>query len=70
MSFKCDKCKESQLPGTKPFRVVTKRRKRIYPLRLAEDGKTVIDKGGHGWEIAHEMNLCNDCYTEGKYATR
>lgn len=64
MSFICDKCHKPQRNHIKPIRVVVEIRKKIYPIRYAKDGKTVIDKGGKGIEIAREMNLCLPCSKE------
>jgi hypothetical protein len=65
MSFICDKCLKPQSNHEKPYRVIVETRKRIYPKRFAKDGKTIIDNGGDGWEIAREMNLCKSCHEEG-----
>jgi len=61
MSFRCEGC--GKVPGVqrKPIRVVVETREKIYPVRYAKDGKTVIDKGGKGSEIVREMNLCSFC---------
>ena len=58
MSFRCDSCNRVE---QKPIRKVVETREKIYPVRYASDGKTIIDKGGRGREIVHEMNLCADC---------
>ena len=61
MSFKCDGCQKTQANRDKPIRVVAETREKIYPIRYAKDGKTVIDNGGRGTEIAREINLCAPC---------
>ena len=61
MSFICEGCFNPQDTYEKPIRFVSETRKKVYPVRYAKDGKTIIDKGGTGIEIAKEMNLCRNC---------
>ena len=59
MSFICQECGEVQDTGSKPKRVITQRREKIYPER--KEGKIVIDNGGRGWEIVAEKVVCDVC---------
>ena len=59
MSFRCEFCGEAQPAGSKPIRVVTLWRDKLYPVRFARDGKTIIDRGGRGKEVAAEKNSCS-----------
>ena len=63
MSFKCDRCSKVFPNHDAPIKTVTSIRDKEYPKRFAADGKTVIDNGGHGWEVAKEENLCATCRT-------
>jgi hypothetical protein len=49
--FKCDGCQRSD---HRPNRVVVERRSVVYPDRPDRPG-------GHGSQIAREMNLCSAC---------
>ena len=60
MSFRCQNCKGSQPVHSKPNRVVIQTRNKVYPERRDRDNN-VIDKGGSGYEVAAEMQMCNDC---------
>lgn len=62
MSFKCQKCGEAFPDKVKPIRIITKTRKKVYPVRYdKKDPKIVIDNGGNGWEIVEEKMVCVDC---------
>lgn len=61
MSFACQACGTPQTTGTKPNKVVTKQRRKVYPVRYTPDGKRIIDNGGMGIETAEELNLCDKC---------
>jgi hypothetical protein len=65
MSFICDCCLTPLGNGTKPIRRVLETREKHYPTRFAQDGKTVIDRGGIGREIVREVSLCKKC-NEGR----
>ena len=58
MSFRCEEC---GIHAKKPTKNVALRRYKKYPKRFAEDGKTIIDAGGQGWEIVREKMLCKGC---------
>lgn len=60
MAYKCGVCGKPQKNGTKPKLVITGKRPKIYPERFGLDGKS-IDKGGEGWEIAGEQQVCPAC---------
>jgi hypothetical protein len=60
MSFRCEICKQPQPDHTKPVRVVTEEREKIYPPRYRSD-RTLIDEGGVGTEIVKEKSLCQPC---------
>lgn len=62
MSFRCQNCDAVQKSGTKPVKTVTKIRPKVYPVRYSDPEKRhIIDNGGHGTEIAEELNLCEKC---------
>ena len=64
MSFICDNCGRTAKTHEKPVRVITKKRERIYPIRREDpfDLKSkVIDRGGIGWDIAEEKQVCSGC---------
>lgn len=63
MSFRCDNCNKVQPAYSKPIKVITETRNRIYPKRFADlEQKIVIDNGGVGTEVVKEVDLCQDCY--------
>ena len=68
MSFICKNCGEVQEAKTKPILLITKKRKKKYPERFNDEGKT-IDKGGQGYETAEEKQLCPDCIKENEDGT-
>lgn len=62
MSFRCEVCDRPIGKYQKPITVVTQTRDKVYPKRFAEDGKTVIDNGGKGYETVKEIHACQECY--------
>lgn len=63
MSFRCEKCGKAQKPRTKPIRVVTEMRDKVYPQRF-DDEDNIIDSGGVGREIVSEIQICLECKEE------
>jgi len=64
MSFRCESCGTAQPAKAKPVRIPVKFRPAVYPLRvhLVEGREKVMDQGGNGLEISHEVNLCQQCH--------
>lgn len=62
MSFRCRKCNRALKDGQIPVMVVTEQRPRSYPP-VFEDGKLKY-KGGDGWEIVEEVQMCRPCASE------
>jgi len=62
MSFRCEEC---NVHAKKPVRTTILKRHKEYSKRFGEDGKTVIDGGGVGWEIHQEKLLCSVCAPDG-----
>ena len=60
MSFKCDKCGKVQPPRSKPVRLVTEYRDKVYPPRF-DSNHVCIDNGGKGREIVGETIYCQPC---------
>jgi len=70
--FDCGECKRTTKPGEKATRVVVEMRAATYPfresaLRFRKEGKRVIkhDRGGRGFEIVKEINICPSCVASG-----
>lgn len=63
MSFICQICQKVQGNGIKPIPLVIKSRKVSYPERYNEENK-LIDKGGSGFEVVQEVQICNNCVEE------
>lgn len=70
--YRCDECHEA-VDGS-PTRVVLETREKVYEPRFKKinpDGPEVernmmcVDKGGKGWEIVKEANLCPKCLAKG-----
>jgi len=60
MCFRCEDCKKT-VHGA-PIKVVTKTRPMIYTGEtFLVQGKPVTTKGGVGWEIVKEKQLCDKC---------
>ena len=60
MSYRCEgPCRRKKGPGSKPIRIVTKTRAKVYPPRYVNG--EMVDKGGEGREIVEEKNFCPDC---------
>lgn len=51
--------------GPRPEKVVREYRSKMYPPRMRRH--RLIDKGGEGYEIVSESNLCKDCATLAWY---
>lgn len=49
--FNCERCKKT---ARHPNRIVVEKRDKVY------------DGGHRGWEIAKEMNLCDECFKKAK----
>lgn len=75
--FRCDICKKVQEAGIAPTKTITQTREAIYPERWEEvdvelpDGRikkerVLVDKGGTGWEIVAEINVCPKCLGENE----
>lgn len=65
MSFICEICNRPMPIGSKPIQYVTKTREVEYPERVVVDPlskkRKVIDRGGVGWEIVKQLNICKRC---------
>jgi hypothetical protein len=61
MSFRCEECNIVQPDRTKPKRVVTKIRNKVYSIRK-NSAEEVIDRGGKGWEVLQEKDVCDKCF--------
>jgi rubredoxin len=79
VSFICGLCKEQQPNGTKANIVVTRKRKKEYPLRFnvfrffnEEEGEHQFkdDPGGVGWEPMKEAHACPMCAEVAKMRER
>jgi len=56
--FKCESCKETQPPQSKPHRVVLQKREQTY------NNNGIISKG---WEIVKEALICDECFEESPF---
>ncbi|MDD4779091.1 MAG: hypothetical protein PHT02_00610 [Tissierellia bacterium] len=65
MSFRCQKCNEVQVDGTKETKVVTEVRKVIYPTVKDSYGKY---RTPEGFETVKELTVCPECATH-KFTT-
>jgi len=63
MSFTCDFCGESQKPGTKPKRMVTKQRMVILEPQQEENPETGMVRAisRHRFEIVETKSACPKC---------
>jgi hypothetical protein len=64
MSFKCEKCGESQKTRVQPVMITTHVRNATYriPFVHRDDGKVqIIGDAGRGYEIAKEVKVCPGC---------
>ena len=63
MSFRCEDCGK-HVNGSPKIKV-TETRPVVYEERIdIENRRKVIDKGGEGWEIVSEKQLCEKCFNE------
>lgn len=65
MSFRCQKCGQSQPVNTRPIAVVVETREKIYPQmhHRGVDGKPFLGPAGHGHETVTELRCCHACAT-------
>jgi len=60
MSFKCQNCGKQQKTSVKPVKVVSQKRKMVYPEQRNRDNEVIVSRG-FGWEIAKELDCCEKC---------
>lgn len=67
--FRCQQCGKVSQSGEECHKQVIEKREKIYPFRekvfsfcVERKREFRDDKGGTGWEIIKEINVCNECY--------